>query len=332
MTSWRSRPSYLGRSVQRKGISLGPEHTGMADPILRYSFHPVEHCNMCGSSAKEHRVLGKRLNRSQGMFPRKRSGVSTTVKRCVKCDLIFADPQPVPFDLQDHYGVPPEAYWKEEYFTVSEEYFSMELYRASKLMTIDPGMKALDIGAGLGKCMIALKRAGFEAYGFEPSVPFRDRAIDRMGVDPERLRLGDMETITYDPAQFDLITFGAVLEHLYDPSASIAKAMQWLKPGGLIHVEVPSSHWLINRIINTAYRVQGLDYVGNISPMHPPFHLYEFGLDSFLANGRALGYEVAFHQYIVCQTYMPRILDPFLKWYMARTDRGMQLSIWLKKV
>jgi len=298
---------------------------------LRYHFHPVDDCNMCGSQPDEHRVLGRRMNRSQGMFPRGKRGISTTVVQCRRCSLIFADPQPVPFDLQDHYGVPPENYWKEDYFTVNPNYFSGEIARFKQLARFEPGMMALDIGAGLGKAMIALTNAGFDAHGFEPSGPFRERAIERMGIPSDRLRHGDMESIEYAPAQFQLITFGAVLEHLYDPSASIAKAMRWLAPGGSIHVEVPSSRWLVNRIINAAYRIQGLDLVGNISPMHPPFHLFEFGLESFRLNGERLGYTIAHHQFEVCQTYMPRVLDPFLKWYMRRTDTGMQLSIWLRK-
>jgi len=298
---------------------------------LRYTFVPVTQCNMCGALPGVHSILGKRLNGPQGMRPDRKRGITTTVVRCGVCGLVFADPQPMPVDLQDHYGVPPETYWKAEYFTVSHDYFAPAIARFKQLVAFEPGMKALDIGAGLGKAMIAMERAGFEVYGFEPSGPFHDRAIKRMGIDPQRLRLGDMETIAYDAGTFDMITFGAVLEHLYDPSASIRKAMQWLKPGGLIHIEVPSADWLINRVINAGYRLRGMDYVGNISPMHAPFHLFEFTLRSFKANGTTLGYDVAHHEYYVCQTYMPRVFDPLLKWYMGRTDKGMQLSLWLRK-
>lgn len=298
---------------------------------LRYSFVPVAQCNMCAAPSSDHHVLGKRLNGPQGMRPVRKRGITTTVAKCNSCGLVFADPQPVPVDLQDHYGVPPESYWKAEYFTVSPGYFAEAIARFKQLVAFTPGMKALDIGAGLGKAMIAMERAGFDTHGFEPSGPFHDQAIKRMGIDPQRLRMGDMETIQYEPGSFDMITFGAVLEHLYDPSGSLRKAMQWLRPGGLIHIEVPSADWLINRIINAGYRLQGLDYVGNISPMHTPFHLFEFTLRSFHANGKALGYEIAHHEYYVCQTYMPHLFDPILKWYMGRTDTGMQLSLWLRK-
>lgn len=276
-------------------------------------------------------MIGRRLNGHQGMFPRRRPGIAVSVSKCRRCSLVFANPLPVPFDLQDHYGVPPEAYWRDAYFQVSGTYFSAVIAKHGELAGFKPGMTALDIGAGLGKAMIALQRAGFETYGIEPSIPFHERAINRMGLDPERLLGIGVEQAEFSPGQFDFITFGAVLEHLYDPSASIAKAIQWLKPGGLVHIEVPSSSWLVGRIINAFYRAQGSDFVGNISPMHTPFHLYEFGVPSFEMNGARLGYRVAFHEHMVCDTYLPRVLDPLLKPLMRATGTGMQLSIWLKK-
>jgi hypothetical protein len=63
--------------------------------------------------------------------------------------------------------------------------------------------------------------------------------------------------------------------------------------------------------------------------MHTPFHLYEFSQTSFVQDGRRSGYRVLRHYFDVCQTYAPRILDPLLKWYMANTGRGMQLTVWL---
>ncbi|MBK9149134.1 MAG: class I SAM-dependent methyltransferase [Flavobacteriales bacterium] len=303
----------------------------MEEPRSRYRFFAVERCNMCGSPASRHRVMGKRLDRPQGVFPRKRIGVCTTVMKCRDCGLIFSNPQPVPFDLQDHYGVPPESYWREEYFTVSEAYFQEEIAEAKRLIGFLPGMRALDIGAGLGKAMIAMEKAGFEAHGFEPSGPFHERAISRMGLSAERLKLGSIEGVDYPEGRFHFITFGAVLEHLYDPSAAIAKALRWLAPGGIMHIEVPSSRWLVGRLINAAYRVQGLDYVGNISPMHRPFHLYEFGLTSFGRNGAHNGYAVAHHAYAVCPTYMPALVDPLLRLAMHLTGTGMQLMVWLRR-
>ena len=63
-------------------------------------------------------------------------------------------------------------------------------------------------------------------------LPFYERAISKMNIDPGKLKLGMIEDVDYPENHFDFITFGAVLEHLYHPAASIEKAMKWLKPGG----------------------------------------------------------------------------------------------------
>ncbi|MBK8291297.1 MAG: methyltransferase domain-containing protein [Flammeovirgaceae bacterium] len=59
-----------------------------------------------------------------------------------------------------------------------------------------------------------------------------------------------MIEVVYPENSFDFISFGAVLEHVYSPADSILRTLRWLKPNGIIHIEVPSSDWLINKIIN----------------------------------------------------------------------------------
>lgn len=299
---------------------------------MHYSFKTIEACNMCGCSSREGAiVLGKRLNRPQGKAPHKRTGVTTTVVRCRRCRLVYSNPMPIPGDIQDHYGIPPEEYWKEAYFKEDMGYFEEQLTRLRGLLPIRQGARALDIGAGIGKSMLAMDRAGFEAFGIESSAPFYEKAIQKMGILPERLQLVSIEDAQFDEARFDFITFGAVLEHFYDPSSSIKKAMRWLRPGGIIHLEVPSSSWLICRLANLYYRLIGTDYVANISPMHSPFHLYEFDLRSFELNASENGYEIAGVDYFVCETFLPRWLDRCLVPVMRMTRTGMQMAVWIRK-
>lgn len=298
----------------------------------RYYFETVDHCEMCGDPIQGHHIMGQRLNQSVGLHPRRKTGISISVMKCSNCSLIYPQPLPVPFDFHDHYGTPPEDYWKESYFKPQSDYFSKQIKDARKLLGQREGMTALDIGAGLGKCMIALNEAGFDAWGLEPSRPFYDRAISKMNIDPQRLKLGMVEEIDYQEASFDFITFGAVLEHLYHPAASIEKAMRWLKPNGVIHIEVPSSRHLIGKIFNLYYRLRGTNYVTNLSPMHVPFHLYEFGLDSFKQLGERLHFSIEHHYTDVCEImFLPRFTHPLLRRYMEMTGTGMQLTVYLQK-
>jgi len=298
---------------------------------INYTFHNVAACNMCKADSSQFKVLGKRLNQSQGRSPKKKTGISTTIMKCKNCGLIFSNPLPIPNDIQDHYGTPPESYWTEDYFNVSEDYFSKEIQQLKKLKGELNGISTLDIGAGIGKCMIALSKQGCKSYGIEPSIPFYERALSKMNISKDSLQNKPIEDAEFEHSSFDFITFGAVLEHLYDPSASIEKAMNWLKPNGILHMEIPSSDWLIHKMINAYYKVTGSEYVGNLSPMHPPYHLYEFALKSFKFNGKINNYSIAHSEYFVCQTYMPSAINWIIKPYMKRTDKGMQLSVWLKK-
>ncbi len=298
---------------------------------ISYKFKQIDYCNICGSITKNHKVLGKRLNKSQGKNPAGKTGITTTICKCRNCGLIYSNPQPIPINIQDHYGIPPEDYWKDDYFKVDENYFKGEIKIVKKLLDFKPGMKSLDIGAGLGKQMITLSKAGFDTYGFEPSEPFYKRAISQMGIHSKKLKKAMIEDIEYPKNYFDFISFGSVLEHLYNPSYSIIKALKWLKPNGIIHIEVPSSDWLVNKIINLFYKIKLTDYVGNISPMHEPFHLYEFALKSFKYHAIKNSYKIAYYEYYVCQTYMPKFFDKILTPYMKKTNTGMQLCVWLQK-
>jgi 2-polyprenyl-3-methyl-5-hydroxy-6-metoxy-1,4-benzoquinol methylase len=295
-------------------------------------FNIIDRCEMCFAPSSRFKVLGQRLNRSQGLRPGSKSGISTSVMQCKDCGLIFSNPQPVPVDIQDHYGVAPEDYWDENYLTFDSDYFLTEIERFKELTDFRNGMKALDIGAGIGKGMKAMTRAGFDAHGLEPSPYFRDFAISKMGIDSSKLTLGSVESVTYHSGTFDFISFGAVLEHMYSPAASITRALNWLNPGGLIHIEVPSSKYFIHRLLNTYYAMVGSHYVSNLSPMHIPYHLYEFSLNSFLKNATTGGYKVVFHEYYVCpiQT-VPNILKPLLTRYMRASNTGMQLCVWIAK-
>lgn len=287
---------------------------------------------MCGSPRRNHRVVGIRLNCRQGANPRQVSGVGVTVKRCRSCDLIFADPQPIPDSIEDHYGVPPEEYWAAIDLGYVPRYFRSLVRTAQDLIGFKEGMSALDIGAGLGKFMTTLQSAGFQAYGLEPSCVFRDWAVTKMQIDPSRLRLCALEEAEYDSESFDFIAFGAVLEHLYSPSEAIERALRWLRPGGVIQAEVPSSDYLMSKLVNIFFRLRGTNYVTNISPMHPPFHLFEFGLRSFTKHGKRSGYEVAKYHFDVGSIYhVPSLLHPPLRWWMSRRNTGMQLTVFLKK-
>lgn len=289
---------------------------------MKYAFRPVAECDMCGSTGFH--LLGLRMNGRQGLSPKAAEGVAVSIKRCRNCGLTFADPQPIPNSIADHYGLPPEGYWSTAQRDPAPGWMDAEITTAKRLLNFRDGMTALDVGAGLGNAMKALTAAGFDTWGLEPSEPFYMQAVQN--VSHERLRMVTVEDAEFEPESFDYITFGAVLEHLYSPRLALDRAMGWLKPGGIIHAEVPSSDYFISKLLNGYFRLRGTNFVTNLSPMHPPFHLFEFTAKSFQR------YKIAELHHHVCGIIdIPKALHPALKWWMRRTNTGMEISVYLTR-
>jgi SAM-dependent methyltransferase len=292
---------------------------------------------MCCSGVEHQRFIGRRLDHPQGLWPERKPGITTSIFRCRVCGLIYANPLPIPEDLGQHYEVAPEDYWTEAHFVVPSDYMVHQVRTFERLTKRAPrDSTALDIGVGLGKAMVALQEAGFDTHGIEPSASFRRAAIERKGISPDALSLVSIEDSDFPPDSFDFINFMVVLEHLVDPASVLRKVVRWLKPSGLLHVEVPSSAFLLTRLVRVFYRLTGANFSINASPLHPPYHLYEFGLESFIKHGPAAGYIVTFHEYYPSAVdmpagYMPRWLVPYIDKVMKWTDTGMQLAVWLRK-
>jgi SAM-dependent methyltransferase len=270
-------------------------------------------------------MMGRRLNCSQGLRPRKRIGIATTVVRCIDCGLIYADPLPIPRSVEDHYGLEPGEYWPEDYFNVPPDHLKRELALCRQLA---PHAKdLLDIGAGLGHNMIAALAYGFNVTGIEASKTFYDVAARKLG---DRVMHTMLENADFPVGSFDVVSFNAVLEHLYDPAGAIEKVLRWLRPGGMVHIDVPDANYLLSKVYNLYFWLARTDYVVNISPMHPPFHLYEFTSESFVRHGEKAGYAVAHIQRYPGKTAahrFTRYLDPI----MNITGTGMGLVVYLQK-
>jgi SAM-dependent methyltransferase len=285
-----------------------------------YRFEPADLCVMCGGT--EAKTLGKRLNRPQGWRTRCKIGITTTVVKCRACGLVYTNPRPVPETLGQHYDRPPEEYSTcFHYGNYPEEFF--------QLWHGDHVPRALEIGAGIGKGMAGLQERGFDAFGVEPSRQFRDRAL-KNGIAPDRLQLAAVEDVQYEAGAFDFVIFNAVLEHLQDPATVLTRAVSWVAPNGFIYLAVPAAKWLLTRLVDLAYRLQGMDYVAQLSPMHPPFHLYGFTPESFARHGRRASYDVVKHQTFPWDTYLPRPADALASWIMAATGTGMEMQVWLR--
>lgn len=303
--------------------------------IKTYSFQAISHCEMCGFLDSKNTTLGQRLNCRQGLSRNGLAGISVTIKKCKRCGLIYPNPLPIPSSISDHYQIPPEAYWNSEYFAWSPKYFEKQIRDYCRLAGGAHGKKAkaLDIGCGIGKALRSLTQANFDAWGIEPSSTFCAKAREFTGLDDTKIINSSIESAVLPKAEFDFVTFGAVFEHLYHPRASLEKALAWCKPGGIVHIEVPSSRWLIEAMYQIYLKATGSSLCAYLSPMHSPYHLYSFSKKSFEVNQETMGFCLLESSIEPCSIYyFPSFMKPLISRFMRGTGTGMQLTVYLQKI
>jgi 2-polyprenyl-3-methyl-5-hydroxy-6-metoxy-1,4-benzoquinol methylase len=119
-----------------------------------------------------------------------------------------------------------------------------------------PGMRLLDVGSGNGHFLDFARKCGWNVTGVdldEKAVAAgRSRGLD--------VRSGTIEAIGADE-QFDGITMGHVIEHVFDPLALLGACYQRLRPGGWIWVDTPN-------IDSLGHAEYGPHWVGVDAPRH----------------------------------------------------------------
>ncbi|MEM7130834.1 MAG: class I SAM-dependent methyltransferase [Chloroflexota bacterium] len=102
---------------------------------------------------------------------------------------------------------------------------------------IDKPERILDFGCGWGFFLGVAKEHGLTPYGLEPLPAHAVHARAKFGA---TVVTDTLRQDTFQPEFFDIITAFQVFEHLPYPNTDLAQLHNFLKPGGLILIEVPN--------------------------------------------------------------------------------------------
>jgi SAM-dependent methyltransferase len=214
----------------------------------------------------------RRLGKRGGPAHRAGLGVECEIWRCGRCGLVFPNPMPVPTGgLAQHYEVDSDDYFQHHDRDAKSANAHTFLTQAAELC----GRKGriLDIGAGRGELLRAAVEGDWEAVGIEPSAEFARYATEYSRAE---VIAKSIEDCTFESTSFDVVVLGAVLEHLYNPDQIIREIARILRPGGVLFVDVPNEAGLYFRLGNIYERIRGRDWVVNLAPTFPPFHVFGF--------------------------------------------------------
>lgn len=184
-------------------------------------------CNLCGGT--EVSILSTRS----------RSGNPLRTVICRACGLVWSDPRP--HDARQFYEEQYRLAYKNTYSPKPKHVVragKVALSRFGKIAQLLSSQKTvLDVGTGGGEFAYLLQSLGHVVNGIEPNRGYADHSIQQYGL---TVRVGFVQDATFDPASFDIVTIWHVLEHTEDPGFILARLRSWLKPDGVLVVEVPN--------------------------------------------------------------------------------------------
>jgi len=167
------------------------------------------------------------------------TGHGFRIELCGNCGVAFTRPLPAPDELAKYY--PPQYYGGGgKRFPPVVERLQRALYgrRASRVEQMLGGAgRVLDIGCGPGFLLRAFRERGWEAQGteFSEGAAAHAREVLKLPVS-----VGDVAGLKLEAASFDAIVMWHVLEHMAEPTATVAEVARLLRPGGVFLCGVPN--------------------------------------------------------------------------------------------
>lgn len=195
-----------------------------------------------------------------------------SVTRCAACATAITWPTPTDPELDAAYG---DWYRPEEgrFSGPGDRLLRWSRSRlARRLDRVAPTGRVLDVGAGDGTLVAALRSVGRDALGLE-----------RSGAGPY-VRSGEVSDVG---GQWAAIVFWHSLEHLRKPAATLSDAIALLEPRGLLVVAVPNYDSLQARLFGDRWFALDL-----------PRHLVHFDAPTLVAGLEKLGLRVERQSYV----------------------------------
>jgi len=150
--------------------------------------------------------------------------------------------------------------------------------RARRVQRYTQKGRVLDIGCGNGAFLAALIAEGYEAHGLEREgeAARRSEAVEGL-----QLTTAPLTKDTFQPSAFDAVTLWHVFEHLPNPRAILATAVEILKPGGHLFLSMPNrDSW------------QARWFRADWFHLDPPRHLFIMGAAQLKRELSQHGFEV----------------------------------------
>jgi SAM-dependent methyltransferase len=154
---------------------------------------------------------------------------------------VWSDPRPASAEIDDYYRLQYRLDYKK---TIEPK--RVHIWRAGRGALsrwaelrdcMPPAARVLDVGSGGGEWLYLLLKNGCHAVGIEPNEGYALYSRREYGIE---VLIGSWREAGLPAASFDVVTIHHALEHMDDPRALLEQVAFWLRPGGVLAVEVPN--------------------------------------------------------------------------------------------
>lgn len=207
-----------------------------------------------GDSAAESGAAASQFSSSRQVV------IRPPVVRCRRCEMVLANPQDEPADLQQVY----QDLQDEDYHAEDRNRRHTARQRLGWIgQTGTPG-RLLDVGCATGVFLEEAGQVGWQLWGLEPSAWAASQAQRRLPL--AQVQVGFIEEAHYPAGAFDLITLWDVLEHLAAPAATLQHLRPWLAADGRLALNLPDVDSLPARVMGKRWVLLLREHLWYFSP------------------------------------------------------------------
>jgi SAM-dependent methyltransferase len=247
-------------------------------------------CNLCGADHFD--VYLEQDDRRYSNTPR---GKFRLVK-CRHCGLIYLNPRPTAAAISAFY---PDSFYADRPATNGNNRDGLERLtvgldptkRRARAALLEkqlvvsrafagPG-RLLDVGCAAGEFLVRMRSLGWSVEGADISPYMCEYVRGKFGITCHNKSINSLELRS---GSFDVITFWASMEHLFDPKSALQACHRALDDSGIVVILVPNADSLEEKWLRDV----------DPNPVDIPRHLYHFSSTSLERMLKCAGFEPLF--------------------------------------
>jgi 2-polyprenyl-3-methyl-5-hydroxy-6-metoxy-1,4-benzoquinol methylase len=214
-------------------------------------------CDLCGANNPRHYLT------TTDRF----TGSVFNLYICNDCQLVYLNPRPTPFEVEEFYPEDYEAYQirGNNILAIANWNVKQALYMQLKYVRLyhpEQG-RLLDVGCATGNFLLLAREHGWQVFGIE--IIERAAQIAREQLGSEHIS-PDLEVLSLPTGSLDAITLWDVLEHLPSPKFAMRKFHDLLRKGGMVYFSIPNLDSFDRKLFKS-------EWIGWDAPRH--FNLYD---------------------------------------------------------